>query len=280
VNNLNLFSSLALASAFALGVCAAPAQDSAYQRFRAHNAEMTKLQPTWTGPLIQSDARIGQGLKVAVGNLNFPPVQPTIYGNNKGVSIIVDHRFQLEVDPPSYFRNHSSTHKDGFGNLGTVVKWRMASGNADHGNFALSAILYHGYGARAYQNQLLTSYYIPSIAAGKAVGRFAALTTVGGLLPTGKIAEQGRAIDWNLTGQARATAHITFDVENNASFFRGGPYDSKMQNLITPVAFYTVRRKDWKPEHAIVVFDCGMQIATSSFHVLNHNLVSEMRILF
>ncbi len=241
---------------------------------------MTKFQPTWMGPLIQSDARIGQTLKLAIGNLDFPPLQSTIYGNNKGVSVIVDHRFQLEVDPPAYFRNHSSTHKDGFGNLGTVVKWRMASGNADHGNFAVTAVMYHGYAPRTYQNQLLSSYYVPSIAAGKGVGHFAFLTTVGGLLPTAKIAQQGRAIDWNFTAQVHARPHVWFDVENNASFFLAGPFDGKMQNLMTPAAFYMVRRKGWKPEHAAVVFDCGMQIATSSFHVYNHNLVSEMRILF
>lgn len=280
MNHFRFLSSLALASAFALGVCAAPAQESRYEQFRAHNARMKEVQPTWMGPLIQSDARLGQGLKLAVGNSNFPPVQPTIYGNNKGVSTIVDRRFQLDFNPPSYFRNHSSTHPDGFGNAANQVKWRIASGNADHGNFALTAILYHGFAARAYQNQLLSSYYIPSIAAGKGFGRFALLTTVGGFLPTAKIAQQGRCIDWNFTAQVHASEHIWFDVENNASFFHAGPDDGKMQNFMTPVAFYTVRRKEWKPEHAAVVFDCGMQIATSSFHVYNHNLVSEMRILF
>jgi hypothetical protein len=41
-----------------------------------------------------------------------------------------------------------------------------------------------------------------------------------------------------------------------------------------------VKRKAWKPAHAVVVFDAGMQIATSQFHRYNHNLISEMRILF
>jgi hypothetical protein len=241
---------------------------------------MKQLQPNWMGPVIQSDARIGQGLKLSVSKSDFPPVHPIIYGNNKGVSVIVQRRFQLDFDPPSYFRNHSSAQKDGFGNAATQVKMRLASGNAEHGNFALTAILFHGFAPRTYQNQLLSSYYVPSIAAGKGFGRFAVLTTVGGFLPTAKIAAQGRAVDWNLTAQVHASEHAWFDVENNASFFHAGPDDGKIQNFMTPAGYYMVRRKEWAPEHAALVFDCAMQIATSSFHVYNHNLVTEMRITF
>jgi hypothetical protein len=41
-----------------------------------------------------------------------------------------------------------------------------------------------------------------------------------------------------------------------------------------------VRRKEWGPTHSVFVFDAGVQIATSSFHLYNHNLISEVRILF
>jgi hypothetical protein len=280
VNKFTLISSLALTLAFAAGVRSAPAQETAYAQFRAHNVQMKGLQPSWMGPVIQSDARLGQGVKFAVSNSDFPPVHPTIYGNNKGVSVIVQYRFQLDFDPPSFFRNHSSAQKDGFGNAATQVKYRIASGNADHGNFALTAVLFHGFGPRTYQNQLLSAYYVPSIAAGKAFGRFATLTTLGGFLPTAKIAAQGRAVDWNFTAQLHASEHVWFDIENNASFFHAGPFDGKVQNFITPAAFYMVRRKEWQPEHAAIVFDCAEQMATSSFHVYNHNLITEMRIMF
>jgi hypothetical protein len=69
-------------------------------------------------------------------------------------------------------------------------------------------------------------------------------------------------------------------LENNATFHYGGAYDGKIQNFITPAAFYVVRRKEWKPIHPFLIFDCGMQIATSEYRGYNHNLISEMRILF
>ena len=241
---------------------------------------MTEVQPTWMGPLIQSDGRLGQAIRFSVSNASFSGTRALNYGNGKGISVVVDRRFQIDLDPPSYFRNHSSTQKDGFGNAGTQVKYRIASGNAAHGNFAISAVLYHAFAPRVYQNQMLTPYYCPSIAAGKSFGRFAVLENMAGFLPTGKIAQQGRGIEWNSTAQMHVSKYAWVDVEDNAAFFKAGPFDGKTQNFVTPAAFYMIRRKEWKPEHASLVFAGGMQIATSGFHYYNHNLVTEMRLIY
>ena len=80
--------------------------------------------------------------------------------------------------------------------------------------------------------------------------------------------------------QMRTSAHTSFDVEENAAWFKGGAIDGKEQNFLTPAGYYVVRRRGWEPTHAVVVFDAGMQIATSNFHLYDHNLTTEMRILF
>ncbi|HEV2484037.1 MAG TPA: hypothetical protein VGT08_00750 [Terracidiphilus sp.] len=280
MNRLQFIYFWALAAAFACISCTASAQQSFYGRLRSNNASMTAVQPTWMGPLIQADGRLGQAVRFSVSNANFCGTRTLNYGNGKGIAMIVDRRFQIDLDPPAYFRNHSSTMKDGFGNAGTQLKYRIASGNAQHGNYAVSAVLYHAFAPRVYQNLMLTSFYAPSIAAGKAFGRFAVLQNVGGFLPTGKIAQQGRAVEWNSTAQMHLSKYAWVDVEDNATFFRGGPFDGKAQNFVTPAAFYMIRRNEWKPEHASVVFAAGMQIATSNFHYYNHNLVTEMRVVF
>jgi hypothetical protein len=280
MNRFQFILSCALAAACAASSSAASSQESFYRRLRGNNASMTEVQPTWMGPLIQSDGRLGQAIRFSVSNANFSGTRTLNYGNGHGIGMIADKRFQLDADPPSYFRNHSSTQKDGFGNAGAQVKYRIASGNAAHGNFAVSAVLYHAFAPRVYQNLSLTSSYCPSIAAGKALGRFAILENLGGFLPTGKIAQQGRSIEWNSTAQMHVTKYSWVDLENNATFFHAGPFDGKMQNLITPAAFYMIRRKEWKPEHASVVFAGGMQIATSGFHYCNHNLITEMRLIY
>ena len=88
------------------------------------------------------------------------------------------------------------------------------------------------------------------------------------------------SIAWTALAQAHATRHVWFEVENNATFFIGGSRDGKMQNFLTPAAFYVVRQKEWKATHPYFIIDGGMQIATSGFHTYNHNLISEMRMIF
>lgn len=280
VNVLKTISSLALAAALAAGACAASAQQSYYAQFRTHNAEMATVQPTWMSPLIQPDARLSQAVRLSVANAYVPGAQIISYGNNHGISTIIGNRYQFDFVPPSYFRNHSATLKDGFGNAGTQLKYRIASGNARHGNFAVTAITSYGFAPRAYQNFMLTSYFAPKVASGIAFGKFNVQTTLGGLLPTGKIETQGRLIEWNVTAQVHPTARMWFDVENNAAFVKGSIYDGKTQNFITPAAFYMVRRGNSETRHSILVLDAGMQIATSHFSFYNHNLITEARILF
>ena len=159
-------------------------------------------------------------------------------------------------------------------------KYRIASGNAQHGNYAITAVLYHGFGARAYQNGVYSALYKPTLAAGRGFGRFAVMGTLGGVLPTKNIYEQGRGIEWNMTAQMHATPRLWFDVENNALYNFAGPFDGKTQNFLTPAAFYLIRRNDWGPTHTALVVDGGMQIATSKFYFYNHNVVTEVRVLF
>jgi hypothetical protein len=280
VKNICLNSPLAVVAALAVCACAAQGQQTNYEHFRDHNASMTEVQPTWMGPLMQSDSRLSQSLRLSVSNSYSPGAQPIVYGNNHGVTFIAARRFQLEFDPPSFFRNHSATPKDGFGNAGALVKWRIASGNEQHGNYAVSAIVSRSFTPGAYENGDYTGAYGPRIAVGKAFGRFNVQTTIGGVLPTGQIALQGRAIEWNTTAQLHPSAHLYLDIENNATYFKGSSSDGQMQNFMTPAAFYAIRRKNWSPAHAVVVLGGGMQIATSGFYFYNHNLIAEARILF
>jgi hypothetical protein len=270
---------IALAMCVLASNTTAPAQ-SYYQQFRSRNAALADVQPTWMGPLIQSDARLTQAVKVSVSNATVNGAQVTSYGNNHGVSFLGGRRFQFDFNPPSYFQNSSPAMPDGFGNASTQVKYRIASGNAGHGNFAVSAALGRSFGGGYEQNGMLTDAYFPKLLAGKAFGRFIVQSAMTGVLPTGKIAEQGRAIEWNSTAQLHAGRHAYLDIEDNVTWFAGGPYGGKSQNFVTPAGFLMVRRKGWEPTHAVLVFDAGIQIATSSFHAWNHNVVSEMRILF
>ena len=281
VNNIRTISSLALAAAFMASAAAASAQQSFYERFRAHNAHMTDVQPTWMGPMIQLDSRLTQSARISFSNSYTPARTHTVnYGNYHTVGLIFGDRVQLNLIAPPYIQNNYAPLRDGFGDTQVEAKYRIASGNAQHGNYAVTAKLTYNAPTASHQNGAATTVLVPTLAAGRAWGRFDVQTALGGVLPTGKIALQGRAVEWNTTAQVLAGEHLWLDVEDNALFNRGGPFDGKTQNFLTPAAFYTLRRKEWKPTHAVVVLGLGMQIATSRFYFYNHNLIPEVRILF
>jgi hypothetical protein len=265
-------------------VCAprpsAHGQEIFWDRVRSNNASMAGLQPAWVGPLIQSDPRLTQGLRISVSRAEAPGAETLSYGNNHGLALIAGRRFQFDFNPPDFFRNHCPALPDGWGNASAQVKYRIASGNADHGNYIVTAILEHGFASGAHENGALTGYDLPKLAAGKALGRFDVQSVVNGMLPMARINQQGRAIEWSVAGQFHTSSRTWFDVENNATFNFGGPNDGRTQNFMTPAAFLLLRKKTWAQRHPAAIVDGGMQIATSHFHCYNHNVVIELRVLF
>jgi len=271
---------MALAAALVAGACAATAQQSFSERFSAHNSSMAAKQPAFITPLVGPDPRLLQYVRASFSHEYTAAGAETVsYGNGRGSGVIVGDRFEFDYMPPSYMQ-HNSSAIDGFGDTSVLAKYRIASGNAEHGNFAVAAMLNHCFATGSHKNGAATDSFGPTVAGGYGFGFFDVMSSLGGTMPTGKIAAQGRSIAWNALMQAHVTKHIWFEVENNATFYFGGSHDGKMQNFLTPAAFYVVRHKEWKPTHPFFIIDGGMQVATSGFHSYNHNLISEVRMLF
>jgi hypothetical protein len=261
--------------------CAVQSQETPYERFRGQNAALKEIQPTWMSPLIQPDSRFGQSLRLSVSNSYTSTGTRTVnYGNWHTLTEPLGDRVQINVMAPPYIQNNSPALKDGFGDPMVEAKYRIASGNAEHGNYALTAMLAETLPTGSYQNGARTALYFPTLAAGKMWGRFNVQSTIGAMMPTGKIAQQGRQILWNTTVQELVGSHLWADIEDNVTYNLGGPIGGKTENFITPAAFYVLRPKTWSPTHAFVAVGGGMQIATSAFYTYNHNLIPEVRILF
>jgi hypothetical protein len=263
--------------------CALSAQETAYERFRGHNAALKEIQPTWMSPLIQPDSRLGQSLRLSFSNsYTSASTRTANYGNWHTLSLPQGDRVQLNLMAPPYIQNNSPTLKDGFGDPMAEVKYRIVSGDASHGNFVVTAMLAETWPTGSYKNGAPTAVYYPTLAAGKMWGRFDVQSTLGGMMPTGKIAAQGRQIAWNTTAQVLVGERLWADLEDNATYNIGGPGNGrgKSENFVTPAAFYVVRRDKWAPTHMIFALGGGMQIATSAFHPYNHNLIPELRVLF
>ena len=256
------------------------AQQTFKERFAGHNAAMTGLQPSWPTPVVEAEPRLTQYYRFAFTNQYTAAGTQTVnYGNGRGGGIVAFNRVEIDFYPPGYIQ-HNAAARDGFADTGALVKFRIASGNAEHGNYILTALLGHTF-ASSPHNGALTDTWGPSLAGG--VGfhhHYDVESSLGGTLPTGRIAVQGRSVQWNALIHDHATAHWWLELENNSTFFIEGPHDGKMQNFITPATYYVIKKSDWKPTHPYFVLAEGMQIATSEFHTYNHNLISEFRILF
>jgi hypothetical protein len=270
----------ALALAAVLFNRPACAQQSFSEQFRSHNAAMAKLQPAMVTPLAAPDPRLIQYYRFAFSHqYSAAGTETTNYGNARGGGVIAGNRFELDWMPPAYIQ-HNSAAVDGFGDTSVSGKIRIASRDAEHGNFDIAASLAHCFATGSHKNGALTDSFTPTVAADYTVLRFSFVSGLSGTLPTGKIAAQGRTIGWNELAQLHASPHVWFEIENNATYFLAGAHDGRMQNFITPAAFYVLRRKEWASTHPFAVLASGMQIATSGFHTYNHNLIAEVRVLF
>jgi hypothetical protein len=282
LNSPRLISYFALIAALVAAASAqqAPAKPSFKDRFFDHNYAMTRLQPSWPTPLVEADPRLTQYYRFAFSNQYTSAGTHTVnYGNARGGGIVAFNRIELDFYPPAYIEHHS-TAADGFGDAAALIKFRIASANAEHGNYILTALLNHTF-ASSPKSGAATDSWNPTLAGGIGfLRKFDVESSLGGSMPTGKIAQQGRSITWNSLVHDHISPHIFLELENNATFYFSGSHDGKMQNFITPAAFYIYKRKEWRPTHPFLVFTGGMQIATSGFHNYNHNAIAEMRVLF
>ena len=267
-------------SLFAFGSSCLSGQQTFVERFTAHNRTMSAKQPAFITPLVGADPRIVQYTKFSVAHQYTSTGTETVnYGNGRGTGIILGDRFEVDFMAPPYIQ-HNSSADDGFGDTAVLAKYRIASANKEGGNYDLAFVLGHCFATGSHKNGASTDSFSPAVAGGYAFHHFDVISSLGGTLPTGKIATQGRSIVWNTVSQAHIKPQIWVEVENNAILFVGGSRGGKMQNFITPAAFYIIRGKSWKPTHPTYIVDGGMQIATSGFHTYNHNLITEVRMLF
>jgi hypothetical protein len=256
------------------------AQKSLYDRLSSHNADMAKQQPTMITPLVAPDPRLIQYYRVSIAHqYTATGTEITNYGNARGGGIIAFQRFEFDLMPAPYLQ-HNSAAADGFGDTSVLGKVRIASGNAENGNFDLAVSLAHCFTTGSHTNGARTDSFTPTLAGDFTFRHVNFISAASGTLPTGKIAAQGRAVNWNEVVQWHAKPHMWFELENNATFYFSGTHDGQMQNFVTPAAFYVLRRKGWASTHSFLIFDTGIQIATSRFHTYNHNWISEMRVLF
>ncbi len=281
---LSLFLLLISASLQAQSDPASAASGGFYNRWAARTNAIQAKQPGWAVPLVTTYTGLFQVVRTDILRQVAPALTTTWnFDNSKGVNLILCDRAEVAVDLPPYIQ-HNSKAKDGAGDLSFLGKIRIASGNAQHGSYTLSAFALATIPTGSYKNGSTDSSVAPTLGAGKGFGNFDVQSTLGATLPTGKpaITTSGRPIAWNTAAQYHIGKLFWPEVESNATFYKGGTNDGKTQEFLTPgliVGKCGLHPSDPKSRPGLAV-GAGMQIAASHFHTFNHGLVMTARWIF
>jgi hypothetical protein len=255
-----------------------------YGNFAARTNAIQATQPAWAVPLVTTYTGLFQVVRTDVVRQIAPAGTDTWnFDNSKGVNVIPWNRTEFDVDLPPYIE-HNSKAADGAGDMSFLGKYRIASGNEKNGSYTLSAWVLATIPTGSYKNGSTDASVAPSLGVGKGFGHFDVQSSIGATLPTGNpaITSSGRPVAWNTVGQYHIGKLFWPELESNATFYKGGTNDGKMQEFVTPgmiVGKCALHPTDAKSRPGFA-FGAGMQIATSHFHAYNHSLVLTARWIY
>lgn len=235
-------------------------------------------QPHWITPLATTTPRLEEEFRYdQLWQVNNKGVTTNNYDGGKGLELIPFEKVEVIFNVPPYLDHNSPTAKNGFGDVAFLVKYRLLSGNEEHGKYILTAFLGWSLPTGQFSNGALHAIITPTIAYGKGLGHFDAQGTFGVALPVADTNLAGRTYAWNNAFQYHVLRKLWPEVELNTTFFQEGPRDGKKQNFITPGL---VIGRIHLTHRLGLTFGGGYQIATTHFHTSNHNAILSVRLPF
>jgi hypothetical protein len=269
--------------AVALTVVALPVRAQSYfSDFHNRNAELKSVQPTWVTPLVGTTALLGQFVREEfvrqkmVGGDSVWNI-----GNGKGLSLVPSLRMETDLSVPGYVVHGAAAGTDGIGDFCFTARVRIASGNREHGNYAVTAVLNQTWTTGISANGAVAPTTGTTLAGGKAFGRFAAMGTVGATIPSDSgLATMGRPVAVNSAFEMHVKPRLWAQVESNSTFYEGGTHNGMKQNFVTPGVFLVPMRPWSAKSKSYVLLGLGMQFATTRFHTTDHNLIVDSKIYF
>jgi hypothetical protein len=97
-------------------------------------------QPHWITPLNTTTPRLEQEFRYDIQwQTHNSGVTTDNYGVSKGLEIIPEKNFEVILSVPPYIVNNPDSTQNGFGDWQFLVKYRIAAGNEEHGNYILTA---------------------------------------------------------------------------------------------------------------------------------------------
>jgi hypothetical protein len=254
------------------------AQDGYFSKWFPRVDKTQAEQPHWITPLATTTPRLEEEFRYDIfWQTNAAGVTTENFGGSKGLELIPSERVELILSPPPYIVHNNPTVHDGFGDFSFLAKYRLLSGNEENGNYILTAFFGMSLPTGSHSNGARHAVITPTLAYGKGFGHFDAQGTFGIGLPTGDTNILGRTYTWNNAFQYHVFKKLWPEVELNSTFFQEGKNDGKKQNFVTPGLvlgrFHLGKRLG-------LGIGGGYQIATTRFHLTNHNAILSVRFPF
>jgi hypothetical protein len=251
------------------------AQHNDFSRWLEHASITRAKQPDWLPPLITATANLQEGviydISRAIPTNGIPLVTS---GSNRGIQFIPFGALQITFAATPY-EFHNNTHvNNGFGDTQFSIKYRLASSNIEHKDFAISIATGVTVPTGSYPNGQQSGTLIPTVLGEKGWGPFNVQSTIGIQIPVSNTYLTGQQYISNTAFQCRLKK-LWPELEVNVMGYKGGPLNRKKQTFLTPGLF--VGKFPLNRDMGLT-FGVGMQIATSSYHAYNHSLIFSVRL--
>lgn len=267
---------------FAAALASAPAQNHFFQRWESRASATQRKQPAWTPPLVTTFVPLIQVYRSDfLRQIGSTHAVTWSYDGSKGLNLIPWARTEFDFNLPPFVTHSSPSAVDGSGDASFLGKYRIATGNRSHGNYAVSAFLGATVPTGSYKNGSTDAAVSPGMGFGKGFGAFNLQTTLSASLPTGDTPKLGRPVAWNTAAQYHLSRYLWPELELNATYFHGGLSDGKTQAFLTPgiLAARKLRPSIAGSRPGLCV-GAGEQIAVSSFHSYDHEFIFTGRLVF
>ena len=192
-------------------------------------------QPAWAVPLVTTYTGLIQVVRTDIVRQTAPALTHTWnYDNSKGLNLVPWANTELAVNLPPYIQ-HNTTASDGSGDVSFLGKYRIERQRAARQLYAERLGVGHRFPPAATRTaQPMPASRLPSAQARASAtsmcNRRLARRCPPAILPH-RIGPSG---DWNTVAQYRIGKLFWPEIESNATFYKGGTNDGKMQEFITP----------------------------------------------
>lgn len=292
MGRLQWIAGAAVAGAVAACALGASAQSSGswVARWQARANEQQEAQPHWSTPVATSTPKIDQAMRAEFSRQsNSSNYRTWDLGNNKGLELIPARRTEIIFGVPPFFEHAQPGVKNGFGDTWFQAKYQFTAANEQHGNYAVTAIVYATVPTGKDANGSCCAVVTPALAAGKGWGRWAVMSLLSGTLPVSNAQKLGHTIAWSNVVEYRVGAKgfaklLVPEIESNTDFYLGGTNDGKAASFVTPgLVFGRIplnHDASGAPGRRSLTLAAGEQIAVTHFHPYNHGLIVSVRLPF